>query len=166
MSAVRYLTKVALVGAILVFSSPNAFAHTELVSANPAANSIVAAAPENISLTFSEAPILAGSYIQVEQDQAKLVSKPKTVLDGTSLVIPWPADITPGQVKVSWRSVADDGHVEVGSFEFTYKQATVSQSPAENTTSNNSTRDIAGLAAGIALVILIIGILATTRRKK
>ena len=158
--------KIALVGVVIVFSSPSAFAHTELVSSNPAANSIVTAAPENISLTFSEAPILAGSYIQVEQAHANLAEKPKMKLDGTSLVIPWPADITPGQVKVNWRSVADDGHVEAGSFEFTYKQATVSQSPEADIPSNNSTRDIAGLAAGIALLILITGIIATTRSKK
>ena len=166
MRTLKYLAKIALVGAIIAISSPNAFAHTELVSTSPAAASFITAQPATITLTFSEAPILAGSYIQVEQTASSLISKPKAVLDGTSLVIPWPAEIAPGQVKVNWRAVADDGHVENGSFEFTYKQSVPSESPKTEPTTDNSTRDIAGLAAGIALIVLIIGIGATSRRKK
>ena len=166
MQAFRNVVKIGLAGLFLALSSPNASAHTELVSSNPAANSIVTAAPKNISLVFSEAPILTGSYIQVEQAQANLVANPKPVLAGNSLIIPWPAAIAPGQAKVNWRSVADDGHVEAGSFEFTYQQATASPSPEAVAPSGNSTRDIAGLAAGIALIILITGLVATTRSKK
>lgn len=166
MQAFRNVVKIGLAGLFLALSSPNVSAHTELVSTNPAANSIVTAAPKNISLVFSEAPILTGSYIQVEQAQANLVTKPKPVLDGTSLVVPWPAAIAPGQVQVNWRSVADDGHVLNGSYTFIYQQARPSESPQATNSANNSSRDIAGLAAGIALIILITGIVATTRSKK
>jgi len=164
--AFRNLVKIGLAGLILAISIPNAFAHTELTSTNPAANSTISVQPENITLTFSEAPILAGSYIQVKQAEANLVANPKPALAGTSLTIPWPAAIAPGQVQVNWRSVADDGHVLSDSFTFTYQQALTSESPQATNSANNSSRDIAGLAAGIMLAVLLIGIGATTWRKK
>jgi methionine-rich copper-binding protein CopC len=107
MQAFRNVVKIGLAGLFLALSSPNASAHTELVSSNPAANSIVMAVPKNISLVFSEAPILTGSYIQVEQAEANLVANPKPVLAGTSLIIPWPAAIAPGQVKVNCPRLSD-----------------------------------------------------------
>lgn len=166
MRTLNYLAKIALVGAIISIPSPSAFAHTELVATSPVAASGITVQPALIKLTFSEAPILAGSYIQVEQTQSSLISKPKAALEGTSLIIPWPAEIAPGQVKVNWRAVADDGHVENGSFAFTYKQVVPSESPKTKPIADNSARNIAGLTAGIALIVLLIGIGATTRRKK
>jgi hypothetical protein len=162
----KFLAKIALVGAIISISSPSAFAHTELLSTSPIAGQTLTVQPSEITLTFSEAPILAGSYIQVQQKASNLISKPKAALDGTSLVIPWPAEITPGLVQINWRAVADDGHVENGSFTFTYKQSAPSESPKTEPASDNSTLKVAGLAAGIALLVLIIGIGTTSRRKK
>jgi methionine-rich copper-binding protein CopC len=166
MRKLKHLVQIGLVGAIIAMSSPSAFAHAELISTNPAADSTIAAAPENIMLTFSEAPILAGSYIQVEQTASDFRSETNTVLEGTSLVIPWPEEIAPGQVKVNWRAVADDGHVANGSFEFTYKQEPVLATSQTTQTENNSGRNIAALASGIALLVLLIGIAATSRRKR
>ena len=166
MRMLKFLAKIALVFAIISISSPSAFAHTELLSTSPIAGQTLTVQPSEITLTFSEAPILAGSYIQVQQKASNLISKPKAALDGTSLVIPWPPEITPGTVQVNWRAVADDGHVENGSFAFTYKQSVPSESPKTEPASDNSTRNVAGIAAGIALLVLIIGIGATSRRKK
>ena len=166
MRMLKFLAKIALVFAIISISSPSAFAHTELLSTSPIAGQTLTVQPSEITLTFSEAPILAGSYIQVQQKASNLISKPKAALEGTSLVIPWPAEITPGLVQINWRAVADDGHVENGSFAFTFKQSAPSESPKTEPASDNSTRDVAGLAAGIALLVLIIGIGATSRRKK
>ena len=165
MKTFRIPVKIGLAIAFLMLSSPNVLAHTELVSTSPAANTSVNVHPQNISLTFSEAPILAGSYIQVEQASSDFVYKPQPQLNGNKLVIPWPAQITPGQVSVKWRAVADDGHVSNGSFAFTFQQASDTEGSVALEV-DNTARDIAVRGAGIALVILLIGIVATTRRKK
>jgi len=161
-----HLVRLGLVCAIIAITSPSAYAHAELISTNPVAGSNIDTAPENIMLTFSEAPILAGSYIQVEQPSADFVSESEATLDGTSLVIQWPTEILPGQVKVNWRAVSDDGHVANASFDFTYQQEPVLTSFETTTTDTKSTRNVAGLAAGIALIVLLFGIGVTTRRKK
>jgi hypothetical protein len=44
-------------------------------------------------------------------------------LDGASLSIPWPADLTTGKTTIQWRATAQDGHVESGEFVFNYTAA-------------------------------------------
>ena len=158
--------KIGLTGLILAISSPSVFAHSELISTYPAAMSVISEKPANIVLAFSEAPILAGSFIQIEQLSGKVLGKSKPKLSGTSLVTPWLNSIQPGEVLVRWRAVADDGQVSIGSVNFTYKQTPASISPTPIAANTNSSRDVAIWAAGISLIILLIGIGATTRRRK
>jgi len=164
--AFRNFVKIGLVGLILGISSPSAYAHTELISTIPAAMSVLSEKPENIVLMFSEAPILAGSFIQVEQPSGTVLGKAKPKLAGAALVTPWLPAIQPGEVLVRWRAVADDGHVSIGTFNFTYKQHPDVEPSVVSATDNNSTRDIAGWAGGISLIVLVIAIGITTRRKK
>ena len=166
MRTFNHIASVGLVSALLVFSTPGAFAHTELISTTPVAMSVISEKPEKIVLSFSEAPILAGSFIQIEQPSGTVLGKAKPKLAGTALVTPWLPEIQPGEVLVRWRAVADDGHVSNGTFNFTFKQSAPSQSPTPMTAESNSSRDTAIWAAGIGLIILLVGIFATTRRRK
>lgn len=166
MKMFRNGVKIGLTGLILAISSPSVFAHSELISTYPAAMSVISEKPADIILAFSEAPILAGSFIQIEQPSGKVLGKSKPNLSGTSLVTPWLNSIQPGEVLVRWRAVADDGHVSIGSFNFIYKQTPASISPTPIAANTNSSRDLAIWAAGISLIILLIGIGATTRRSK
>ena len=166
MLAFRSLAKIGLIGVLLAIAMPNATAHTELISTIPAAASVVSEKPQKIVLAFSEAPILAGSFIQIEQPSGEVLGKEKPQLAGASLVIPWLTSIKPGVVIVRWRAVADDGHVSIGSFDFTYQKASSGESLAPVVESNNSSQVSARWAAGIVLIILLAGISATTRRRK
>lgn len=159
------LVKPILIAIILVSSASKVLAHTELVSTSPAADSIVLTQPKNISLTFSEPPILAGSYIQIEQSASKIDSKTKAIQKGNQLMIAWPTQIVPGLVTIKWRAVADDGHVSNGTFDFTYQQAVPSKTP-NVTKPDSASRDIAVRVFAIAFIFLIVGIAITTRRKK
>jgi methionine-rich copper-binding protein CopC len=110
-----------------------AAAHTDLVSTSPVKDSEVLTAQETISLTFSEPPLVDGAAIVVMTSEGDILDSPAPVLDGASLSIPWPADLTPGKVTVQWRATAQDGHVESGEFVFNYTAAAeggIAASPA------------------------------------
>ncbi len=116
----------------------SASAHSELLTTSPVANSDVNAAQENISITFSEPPLVDGAAIVIMNEAGDILDSPAPALAGASLSIPWPADLTPGQVLVTWRATSDDGHVLSGEFGFKYTAAaesgpapSVSAIPAE-----------------------------------
>lgn len=111
----------------------SASAHTDLVSTSPTADSDVLAAQDTISLTFSEPPLVDGAAIVVMNSSGDILDSPAPALDGASLSIPWPADLSTGKVTVQWRATAQDGHVESGEFVFNYTAAAeggIAPSPA------------------------------------
>jgi methionine-rich copper-binding protein CopC len=118
-----------IIGAILLAAlgifAPvtSASAHTDLVSTSPTADSDVLAAQDTISLTFSEPPLVDGAAIVVMNSSGDILDSPAPALDGASLSIPWPADLSTGKVTVQWRATAQDGHVESGEFVFNYTAA-------------------------------------------
>jgi methionine-rich copper-binding protein CopC len=118
-----------IIGAILlaalgIFATITpAAAHTDLVSTSPTADSDALAAQDTISLTFSEPPLVDGAAIVVMTSAGDILDSPAPALDGASLSIPWPADLTTGIVTVQWRATAQDGHVESGEFLFNYTAA-------------------------------------------
>jgi len=159
------LTPLLFATAVLTAFGPSASAHTELIKSNPASNSMITQHPASITLTFSEAPILVGSRISIEQPTGAPISSETAKLVGTALVIPWPAQIQPGTVTVNWRAVADDGHVTNGAFDFSYQSATGNPTHSPRA-SIKSVRKIVPWSFGIIVVVLLAGIVATTRRKK
>jgi hypothetical protein len=118
-----------IIGSVLLASlgtfMPIAFAsaHTDLVSSSPSADEIVNASQESISITFSEPPLVEGAAIVVLNSNGEILDSPAPTLDGASLSIPWPADLTPGQITIQWRATADDGHVLNDEFGFNYTAA-------------------------------------------
>lgn len=124
-----YLKIQRIIGAILLAAlglfapASSASAHTELLSTSPAADSDVNTSQETISLTFAEPPLVDGAAIVVMNSSGDILDSPAPALDGASLYIPWPADLTPGNVTVQWRATADDGHVLSGEFVFNYTAA-------------------------------------------
>jgi len=124
-----FLKTQRIIGAILLAAlgifapMTSASAHTDLVSTSPTADSDVLAAQDTISLTFSEPPLVDGAAIVVMTSAGDILDSPAPALDGASLSIPWPADLTTGIVTVQWRATAQDGHVESGEFLFNYTAA-------------------------------------------
>ena len=119
----RLLSILALVGLYLFAPVTTAVAHTEIVSTSPAANTDVNVSQESISITFSELPLVAGAAIVVMTEAGDILDSPAPTLAGATLSIPWPIDLTPGEVLVTWRATADDGHVLSNEFGFKYTAA-------------------------------------------
>ncbi|MCX6416302.1 MAG: copper resistance protein CopC [Actinobacteria bacterium] len=132
----RIIGAILLAGLGLFAPISSATAHTELLSTSPAADSDVNASQETISLTFAEPPLVDGAAIVVMNSSGDILDSPAPALDGASLYIPWPADLTPGKVTVQWRATADDGHVLSDEFVFNYTAAAeggMAPSPAAST---------------------------------
>jgi methionine-rich copper-binding protein CopC len=119
----RIIGAILLAGLGILAPISPASAHTDLVSTSPAADSDVLAAQDTISLTFSEPPLVDGAAIVVMNSTGDILDSPAPSLDGASLSIPWPADLTTGKTTIQWRATAQDGHVESGEFVFNYTAA-------------------------------------------
>lgn len=123
-TAIRAISAVLGAGIIAVASAGMSQAHTDLISSNPAAGATIQSdqIPESLSLTFSEPPLLEGSAIVLANEDGSPVTTAPAALEGATLSIPWPTDIKPGTVTVTWRIAADDGHVLTDEFTFTFAQ--------------------------------------------
>jgi methionine-rich copper-binding protein CopC len=100
-----------------------AFAHAELVGANPPANSVIGSAPDQVILTFNE-PLMAvadsktANQIQVTDEAGSRVDQADSKLDGAVLTVSLKSNLPEGKYKVEYRFVADDGHAEDSSYGF------------------------------------------------
>jgi methionine-rich copper-binding protein CopC len=119
----RFMSISAILSTVLLGPVSSAFAHTELVSTSPVADSDVNASQETIEITFSEPPLVDGAAIVVMNEAGDILDSPAPALNGSTLSIPWPADLTPGQVLITWRATAADGHVISDEFSFKYTAA-------------------------------------------
>ena len=141
-------------------------AHTELISSNPQPNSTIQVAPATISLNFSEAPLLIGTHIFVQQPAGKNISAVAPKLLGSELSIPWPQAAKSGKLFVTWRAVADDGHISKGTFQFNYIKA-FGPTATVTSDSNNGRKFVAFALIGLLFlgVILFFAKSKMTRNK-
>lgn len=122
----KLISGFSLAIAMLFFTAASASAHTELQKSNPADGQSINAPLDRIELTFTEPPLIVGSKISLNDATGAAIATDDTQLDGSTLFVPWPTDIQPGDVTVNWRIAADDGHVVDGTFTFTYTAAATS----------------------------------------
>jgi methionine-rich copper-binding protein CopC len=100
-----------------------AFAHAKLESANPAADSVIGSAPEQVVLTFDE-PLMVvadsktANQIQVTNEAGDRVDQGDSKLDGAVLSVSLKSGLAEGKYKVEYRFVADDGHAEEANYSF------------------------------------------------
>ena len=114
---------VAFVAALLLFPA-SAFAHAELVSANPPVNGTVQAAPKEISITFSEAVEAKFSTIEVLDDKAQRFEqgKPEAAPNDPKTLRVMVKELRADTYRVNWHVVSsDDSHKTKGTYEFTVK---------------------------------------------
>lgn len=99
-----------------------AFAHAHLLSATPAADSTVSAAPTQLELHFSEALELAFTGVTLtstDKDAVPLGEESLEQGDNKVLVVPIARPLRPGAYTVVWHALSIDGHKTSGQYEFT-----------------------------------------------
>lgn len=111
---------VAVAAALAMIAGP-AFAHSRLVSSNPAANSVVAPT-RTVSLTFSERSVPAfSSFDVVNAAGNKLDTRVTTSEDGRTLTGTLARPLVVGTYRIDWRIASSDGHRMTGSYSFTVR---------------------------------------------
>jgi methionine-rich copper-binding protein CopC len=94
-----------------------ALAHTELAETIPADRAMVAAAPENVELKFSEPVRLTALSIQRDGAQKRSLG-PLPAENMAHFAVALPATLADGHYVVSWRALSEDTHVMSGEFMF------------------------------------------------
>ncbi len=106
---------------LLSVAATVAVAHAHLQKAVPANDAVVNASPASVVLTFSEAARVTACWLQK-------AGGPKQKIGGLApsasqeISVPLP-QLQPGSYVLSWRVVADDGHVVPGQTRFTVAPA-------------------------------------------
>lgn len=124
----------ALLAGILTAGLPAApaFAHTALVSSDPADGARVPIMPEHVALVFTEE--IDASMVQVIVNSGGRARRAEGItVDGARVVAPVPAESAEsgdGEVGVLYRVVSADGHPVSGRVTFTVAQASPSTPPS------------------------------------
>jgi copper transport protein len=127
---------VAVLGAVfgLLAGTGPASAHAVLISTDPVAGVVVAAAPATVSLTFGEPVVVAAGGVRVfgpdgaEVDNGHAAALGRSTTVGVGLVR---GDRQPqGTFTVSWRVISADSHPVAGAFTFSVGHPSASRAPA------------------------------------
>lgn len=103
-------------------------AHLKVEKTFPATDATVVTAPERIQVWFSQSPTMAVSALTLEGPKGAVelgklaAGKVDEKLD-RSLVAAVVGPLTPGKYTASWKASGNDGHIQTGTFEFTYAPA-------------------------------------------
>lgn len=109
---------------LTTLTTPAAFAHAHLQHQYPAADAAVDAAPQALTLNFSEGIEPRFSGVSVTDDKQQPVETgavKRNEKDPTQLIVPMGSSLTAGTYQVDWHVVSVDGHKTQGSYRFSVK---------------------------------------------
>jgi len=169
---------VIAIGALLIFAlAPGsaAMAHTDEVSTDPPADSVLIDMPAQVILTFDEPLLDAGAALVVTSAAGTVVSEDPPIIDGPTIRVNLGAG-QPGRYQVAYRVVSGDGHPVTGSYAFEVAGTVPSDSSSppiasadaistESQAGGGSVPVLALLAAAVAVVVTITVVLLLRRRR-
>ncbi|MFC4612098.1 copper resistance protein CopC [Streptomyces maoxianensis] len=110
-----------LLGALLAGASP-ASAHAALTGSNPKDGAVVATAPKEVTLTFSEQVAMGNDSIRVLEPSGKRSDKAKIRDLSAGGTVSYGVDLLPGlpngTYTVAWQAISADSHPVSGAFTF------------------------------------------------
>lgn len=146
---------------LLALGTPVALAHTALISATPAIDSIVTSWPSQVTLIFAEnLQTLTGQSINfatATNSAGIQVSLNKVSVDKNKLVLLLKPNSVAGLVLVNYRVAAQDGHVIEGEYTFTFNHGkSPASSPSSSPTlhSGDSNSHLAIFASTTVLIVI------------
>ena len=164
-----------LYAALLIISPTYAFAHGEMVRADPAANSRVISAPAEVSIEFDGKLQVLGNAtinsITVKDDKGQVISEPTSIVNGMKITSKLTSLEVTGLISVSYRIVSEDGHPVEGEYSFTVGETPVAISAYGEEASEEEveTAEENGgnlLVNGVGILILIGIVFGIVRRIK
>lgn len=170
------VTAIALVSLAIsgMALAATASAHAELVGSSPADGDVVDAAPDAVTLTFSERLVDMGAAITVRGVDKQSITTGPLVIDGFDMSVPVDPAATPGTYTVAFRVVSEDGHTVTSTFNYTVagetsstpatapataaaETAAASPSPAASESAASATTPPSDESSGISPVVLVLG---------
>jgi methionine-rich copper-binding protein CopC len=121
------LKKVLLLSlSFLITTSSTAFAHTSLVTSNPARSAVISKLPPKISLTFDDVLLTFGktaiNHVVVTDPTGAIITSGVDVVKGAVLSDAFKTgQSSKGKYSVNYRVSAQDGHIVFGKFTFSVK---------------------------------------------
>ena len=114
---------------LLLASAGTAFAHAQLVASDPVDGAVLAVAPEEIVLTFSEPvdPLVFRLSDPTGQVEMLPAAASASGSDTMRLVMKLPSGLVPGTHSLSWRVTSADGHPIGGGLLFSVGKASARQ---------------------------------------
>ncbi|MBD2804522.1 CopC domain-containing protein YobA [Xenorhabdus sp. ZM] len=120
-----FWTKLSALMVLFVgISCQQALAHAHLKDQTPAENTTVEAAPQAITLSFSERIELGFSKVKLIGPEKVAIKTGKLELDPetkTKLILPVEDKLAAGEYSVDWSVLSVDGHKTKGVYNFTVK---------------------------------------------
>jgi methionine-rich copper-binding protein CopC len=98
-------------------------AHLTLARSSPADGATVLS-PKQLQLWFSEEPLLPLTSVTLTGPKGSVALDPPRASAERSVTIGIGASLAPGRYRIGWKSAGDDGHVVVGTVDFTVKEST------------------------------------------
>ncbi|GIE76365.1 hypothetical protein Aph02nite_23150 [Actinoplanes philippinensis] len=162
----------AVVAAVLAVLAPGtpAWAHAQLVSADPANGATVSSAPAGVTLEFSERLNPDFTTVVVSDAVRQRVAAGPVTVDGARGAVAFSAALGNGTYTVAYRVVSVDGHTVQGSYPFTLADPDLpAASPASAPAAAAPAAGPGGaggllIAAGGAVVLLAVAAVATALR--
>jgi len=156
---------------LTTFNISPAVAHTELLSSDPAAGSLVEIWPSEISLTFNEELITVGdeksNFLVVNNAVGDQISADDEVVNGSQIKVSLDPNTLKGPVLVYYRVVSADGHPVEGEYKFNFGTVNEGAETAEGVQNEEKSKYPIGIYIATALFIttsLFFGIYAYRRR--
>ncbi|MEQ2024569.1 copper homeostasis periplasmic binding protein CopC [Xenorhabdus szentirmaii] len=120
-----FWTKLSALMVLFVgISCQQALAHAHLKDQTPAENTTVEAAPQAITLSFSERIELGFSKVKLIGPEKVAIKTGKLELDPetkTKLILPVEGKLAAGEYSVDWSVLSVDGHKTKGVYNFTVR---------------------------------------------
>lgn len=107
-----------------MLTTPVVWSHAHLTHQYPAANANVTAAPQALTLNFSEGIEQCFSGVTItgpKQEAIKTRPARRNEQDKTQLIVPLDDALPPGTYTVNWHVVSVDGHKTKGQYTFSVK---------------------------------------------
>lgn len=145
-----------LAGVLVLLTGTPAVGHAGLVSTDPVDGSTVSALPRQVTLTFNEPVRLPGAdAVTGVAADGSAWAVAAVARDKRVLVVPLD-DPGTGDVVLSWRVVADDGHELTGTLRFTVEGAGATAVPPDAAASAGVATWVARGIAGAGLLVLAV----------
>ena len=153
----KLLASLSLVG-LALFSTPNASAHVEIVSAFPEQYANVNPSPTQVWIQFSgDLQTLDGEAVnslEVIDSTGIAVNYEDPIIEGAKIMTKISGQSAPGVFTVKYRVVGDDGHVIEGEYTFNASPDYAEAVPISTT----SMPEESSIPAGVILLAVLIAI--------